>query len=165
MKKAAILACIFILVLLGLYIKTTPDYGRSHPKPAPVPHKTDQIESRRDAKLQANGYELKITGESFKINEQAAIKAARKYSVDCGESAAVRTEKGRLTNRKFPYIAGSDAVLNNYPVWIITFHDVTLIKHGGLDSSPDIKDTIQADQNIFVDAESGEVLMSMAYSI
>jgi hypothetical protein len=164
-KKAVILVLILTLAFLGWYIKNAPDPDRPPAKPAPAARQDDSIEARRDAKLQENGYELKSTGESFKIDENAAIGSARKFSGSSGKAAAIRTAKGRLTNRKFPYIAGSDTVLNNYPVWIVTFHNVDLIKHGGPVSGPDAVDTIQADQNIFVDAESGEVLMSMAYSI
>lgn len=164
MKKAVILAFILMAALIGIYIKSAPDPEPVRAKPAPVSPKTDPITALRDVKLEESGYQLKITGESFKTDEQAAIKAAGEFAGNGGKAEGIRTVKGRLTNRKFPCIAGSDVVLNHYPVWIVTFHNITMIKHGGPGSGPDDMDTIQADQNIFVDAESGEVLMSMAYS-
>jgi len=166
MKKAVLIVFILAVMFLGLCIKEASDSDKYQVNSLPAIRQTDRIGTLRDIKFKEGGYELKATGEAFKIDEAAAIKLARNYAGNSSKKAeAVRSVKGRLTNCKTPYIAGSDVVLNNYPVWIVTFHDVALYKLGGPVSSPDYEDTVQADQNVVVDAEKGEVLMSIAYSI
>ncbi|MHB8841419.1 MAG: hypothetical protein ACYC56_06485, partial [Candidatus Aquicultor sp.] len=118
------------------------------------------------------GLEAQELQDQTKIGEATAIKKAKASAgidVDrqAAESAEVRTTaaKVRFTNNQGPRIPGKNIVLRNYPCWVVTFHNVTLLKNGPrTETRPQEASTVIADENVVIDANSGEVLEIVSYT-
>ncbi|WP_287007121.1 hypothetical protein [Candidatus Aquicultor secundus] len=120
------------------------------------------------------GLEAQELQDQTKIDEATAIKKAKEVAgidVDrqAAESAEVRTTaaKVRFTNNQGPRIPGKNIVLRDYPCWVVTFHNVTLLKNGpgpSTEPGPQETPTVIADENVVIDANSGEVLEIVSYT-
>jgi len=156
---------ILLLLVLTLLFNAPADYQFTVSSNPAAPN--EYLDKTQALNFKQHGLEIIPSDESFNIQEDRALSIALDYvgKEVCQTAQAIKTVKGRFTDHETPVLPGENIVLNNYPVWIVTFHNVTLYKHGGPCQDPDRDNTVKADDNVVIDAGSGEVLMSIAYSI
>ncbi|MDP4092673.1 MAG: hypothetical protein Q8920_04860 [Bacillota bacterium] len=126
-----------------------------------------------DKKLMENGLEISELKSPVKINRSKAIEIATSER-NVGSHTSRQAEKITavpvlLTNKEHPYIPGSKVVLNKCPVWIVTERNVWVQTGGGAKLSGNLFSSIQrkvlADVNVILDANTGEVLETVSYSV
>jgi hypothetical protein len=117
-------------------------------------------------------YDFKEVSNPVKIDKNTAVNSARRIigAKSSSEAADISAILVQLTNKIHPQIAGSSVILKNYPVWIITFYDVYLTAHGGpkvVNGSAvhNSSREVLADINVFIDANTGEDLQTISYSV
>ena len=111
--------------------------------------------------FQNHGFEVKALTEAVKLDKTAAVKKANE---SVGKQISTKAESitavsAKFTDTETPVLPESNITLKDYPVWIVTYHGVTLQKQGMAGG------TVYADQNVVIDANSGEVLETFSYSI
>lgn len=111
--------------------------------------------------FQNHGFEVNALTEAIKVEKAAAIEKAND---SVGKQISTKAESitavsAKFTDTETPVLPESNIVLKDYPVWIVTYHGVTLQKQGMAGG------TVYADQNVVIDANSGEVLETFSYSI
>lgn len=114
------------------------------------------INSRLDVK------ELK---EQVKIKQEEAINIAKNLvgsDADL-EASKVTAVKALFTDNENTRLIEKNIVLKDYPVWIVTFHGVKLVKRSAPQGYAGDTEVI-ADKNIIIDALTGEILESVSYS-
>lgn len=129
---------------------------------------SDSVELlRQNANFKNHGFEIKELNENLKINKSKAINIAREV---VGEKASqeakfISAVKVKFTDNETPQLPESKIVLKDYPVWIVTFHGVTLEKNGlkRIDESKSADLTVCADENVVIDANSGEEIETFSY--
>jgi len=130
---------------------------------------TDSVSSNSDSlniltentNFQKHGFVVKALTDAVKVDKPSAIEKANE---SVGEQISTKAESitavlAKFTDTETPVLPESNIALKDYPVWIVTYHGVTLQKEGKPGG------TVYADQNVVVDANSGDVLESFAYSI
>ena len=111
--------------------------------------------------FQNHGFEVKALTEAVKFDKTAAIKKANE-SVGkqiSSKAESITAVSAKFTDTETPVLPESNIALKDYPVWIVTYHGVTLQKQGIPGG------TVYADTNVVIDANSGEVLETFSYSI
>jgi hypothetical protein len=114
----------------------------------------------KDTNFQNSGLKIQELNEPVKIDRATAIKNAEAYVGD-----SISTEANDITavlvklTQDTPINPGFPMYLKDHPAWIVTFHGVTLLKTG-----PSKTPTVLADENVVIDANSGDALESVAYS-
>jgi hypothetical protein len=111
--------------------------------------------------FQNHGFEVKALTETVKFDRTAAIKKANE---SVGKQISAKAESitavlAKFTDTETPVLPESNIALKDYPVWIVTYHGVTLQKQGIPGG------TVYADTNVVIDANSGEVLETFSYCI
>lgn len=105
-------------------------------------------DSKNQTPVQIPGTEIKLSTESAKLNENAAIARAKelyKYSGEFGITAQLCRYTDCYSN---------DSTQKNMLVWIVTFHNVeTFMTHGGKWGAKPI-DT-SGDMHVVIDANDG----------
>jgi len=130
---------------------------------------TDSVSSNSDSlniltentNFQKHGFVVKALTDAVKVDKRTAIEKANE---SVGEQISTKAESitavlAKFTDTETPVLPKSNIMLKDYPVWIVTYHDVTLQKEGKPGG------TVYADQNVVIDANSGDVLETFAYSI
>lgn len=122
----------------------------------------DTSETKFAAGLAGLRIELGPVEATTAISRSAAIEVATKY-----EGERISHEAQAITA-----VYGTNRVMNNVPVWIVTFHGVHMLHSGPcmMDASgkeiPSTRDPYAfGDTNVVVDAETGEVLEGFSYNI
>lgn len=119
-------------------------------------------ETKFAAELAELGIEVEPVEATTAISRSAAVEAATKH-----EGERISHEAQAITA-----VYGTNRVMNNVPVWIVTFHGVHMLHSGPcmMDASgkeiPSTRDPYAfGDTNVVVDAETGEVLEGFSYNI
>ncbi|MHB8107747.1 MAG: hypothetical protein ACYDH4_10035 [Candidatus Cryosericum sp.] len=118
--------------------------------------------------------ETKFTAELAGLGiELEPAKATPAISRDIAIDAATKHEGERISNEAQAITAayGANRVMNNIPVWIVTFHGVHMLHSCPcmMDASgrqiPSTRDPyVFGDTNVVLDAETGEVLEGFSYN-
>jgi hypothetical protein len=139
----------------------------------------DTSETKFAAELAGLGIELETVQVTSAISRDMAIGVAAKYQDEriAHEAQAVTAVYGRFSDVSTspddaPAIwPGTNRVMNNVPVWIVTFHGVYMLHSGPcmIDAtgkqSPSTRDPyVFGDTNVVLDAETGEVLEGFSYN-
>jgi hypothetical protein len=138
-------------------------------------------ETKFAAELVELGIELEPAEATTAISRSAAIDAATKCQDErvAQEAQAITAVYGRFSDHSTSLddtpvmLPRANRVMNNVPVWIVTFHGVQLLHLGGqlmIDASgKQIPSTTSqywfGDANVVLDAETGEVLEGFSYNI
>ena len=117
-------------------------------------------------KIKDFGIELKKTDETPKLTEEMAIEIAKKSVGEriSKEAESITAMYVKFTNRPEGIdgpalvLPGTNVVLEDIPVWIVTFHRVNVPRQGP--GNADI-----GNMNIVIDANSGEELEGFSYNI
>lgn len=111
--------------------------------------------------FQNHGFVVEPLTEAVKVDKPAAIEIANESirGQSSTKAESVTTVLAKFTDTESPVLPESNIALKDYPVWIVTYHGVTLQKQG----KPGGK--VYADKNIVIDANSGEVLETFSYII
>ncbi|GEM_PF-1352968 len=124
---------------------------------------------RKNPHFPADEYEFKELTVPVNTDKLTALSSAKtmvgdKSYKDAKKITAILVS---LTNKKHPYIAGSSIVLKDYPVWIVTFYNLHLTTQGGPKNAYGVQEAkvVIADTNVFIDANTGEELQSISYSV
>ena len=101
------------------------------------------------------------------INEVAAKETTGMYFSEQAKSTTAVLVK--LTKKEYPRLPGSDVVLQDLPVWIVTIHDVNILTSGGPNffngqTNDTSKDVVFGDVNVIIDADTGKVIETFFYS-
>jgi len=132
------------------------------------------------AELAGLGIELEPVELTPAISRSAAVDAATKYEGEriSHEAQAITAVYGRFSDVSTSSgstpitLPGTNRVMNNVPVWIVTFYGVQLLHLGGqlmIDASgkqiPSTRDPyVFGDTSVVLDAETGEVLEGFSYN-
>jgi len=131
------------------------------------------------AELAGLGIELEPVELTPAISRSAAVDAATKYEGEriSHEAQAITAVYGRFSDVSTSSgstpitLPGTNRVMNNVPVWIVTFHGVHMLHSGPcmIDASgkqiPSTRDPyVFGDTNVVLDAETGEVLEGFSYN-
>jgi len=118
-------------------------------------------ETKFAAELAGLGIELRPVEATPAISRDRAIDAATKH-----EGERISHEAQAITA-----VNGANRVMNNIPVWIVTFHGVHMLYSGPCmmnasgEEIPSTRDPyVFGDTNVVLDAETGEVLEGFSYS-
>ncbi|MBB3111984.1 hypothetical protein FHS18_004052 [Paenibacillus phyllosphaerae] len=114
---------------------------------------------------------LKKPTNSASISEEDAIKLASSYAdVIASQAKTIKAEYQLLTNTDFTVFSenakkknqqlAKDGHLNETPVYIVTFKGVDLRSSGGVSRGGKTEHVIFHENNVVVDATSGEILFS-----
>ncbi len=121
----------------------------------------DNGETKFAAKLAELGIELEPAKATTVISRDTAIDAATKH-----EGERISHEAQAITA-----VYGTNRIMNNVPVWIVTFHGVHVLHSGpcmidaGGKEIPSTRDPyVFGDANVVLDAETGEVLEGFSYN-
>lgn len=115
-----------------------------------------------------HGMKISVLNEDVKITKEDALKNAQKEAGDEVKNAKkITAVKCRFTdtNNVDQRLPGKDFVFKDYPVWIVTFYNVTMQKLGPAKPERIGNPTVVADYNSIIDANTGEELMAIAYSV
>jgi hypothetical protein len=136
-------------------------------------------ESKFAANLAQLGIELDPVEATPAISRDAAIDAATKCEGEGigHEARAITAVYGRFSDHSTSScsapitLPGANHVMNNVPVWIVTFHGVHMLHSGPcmMDASgkqiPSTRDPyVFGDTSVVLDAETGEVLEGFSYN-
>ena len=139
----------------------------------------DAGETKFTAELAGLGIELEPVELTPVISSDTAIGAATKHAGEriSHEAQAITAVHGKFSDHSTRsgdaqiMLPGSNRVINNVPVWIVTFHGVYM-QHSG----PYMHDAngnpipltgdpyVYGDANVVLDAETGEVLEGFSYN-
>jgi hypothetical protein len=137
-------------------------------------------ETRFAAELVELGIELRPVEATTVISRDTAIDVATKHEGEhiSHEAQAITAMYGRFSDHSTSSgnapitLPGTNRVMNNVPVWIVTFHGVHVLHSGpcmidaGGKEIPSIRDPyVFGDANVVLDAETGEVLEGFSYNI
>ncbi len=141
----------------------------------------DTSETKFAAELAGLGIELRPVEATTAISRSTAVDAATKQEGEriSHEAEAITAVYGRFSDRSTSSgsaapitLPGTNRVVNNVPVWIVTFHGVHMLHSGPcmIDASgkqtPSTRDPyVFGDANVVLDAETGEVLEGFSYNI
>lgn len=107
-----------------------------------------------------HGFSVKTITEAVKVNRSSAFDIANKaVGSYCKDSKSITGVLAKFTDSETPQLPETNIILNDYPVWIVTYNNVSVTvgnSHSGYK-------TIQADSNVVIDANSGEVLFQFEY--
>ncbi|NMA49081.1 MAG: hypothetical protein GX947_04845 [Tissierellia bacterium] len=108
--------------------------------------------------FQNHGFVVKALTEAVKVDKAAAI---NKADESIGKQISAKAESitailAKFTDTETPILPETNITLKDYPVWIVTYHGVTLQKLGK-------PETIYADKNVVIDANTGDVLETFSY--
>jgi len=136
-------------------------------------------ETKFAAELAELGIELGPVGATPAISRDTAIDVATKCEGEgiSHEAQAITAAYGRFSDRSTSpgsapiTLPGTNRVMNNVPVWIVTFHGVHMLHSGPcmMDASgkeiPSTTDPyVFGDSSVVIDAETGEVLEGFSYN-
>jgi len=128
---------------------------------------SDPIETlTQNSNFQNHEFEVKEIKGSLKIDKNEAVNKAKgiagtKISQEAKKITAIKV---KFTDNETPQLPEKSIELKDYPVWIVTFHGVILEKHGPKTKIKAVKDnTVLADMNVVIDANSGEELEIFSY--
>ena len=139
----------------------------------------DAGETKFTAELAGLGIELESVEATPVISSDTAIGIATKCEGDrmSHEAQAITAVYGRFSDRSTSsgsapiVLPGVNRVMNNVPVWIVTFHGVHMLHSGPcmIDASgnriPLTRDPyVFGDTNVVLDAETGKVLEGFSYN-
>jgi len=139
----------------------------------------DSSETKFTAELADLGIELKPVEATPAISRGTAIDVATKCQDErvVQEAQAITAVYGRFSDvstrsGSTPItLPGTNRVMNNVPVWIVTFHGVHMLHSGPcmMDASgkqiPSTRDPyVFGDTSVVLDAETGEVLEGFSYN-
>jgi hypothetical protein len=149
----------------------------------PMPGSFEEARDTGETKFKAKLAELEIEVEPIEatpvISRDAAIDVATKFQDEhiAHEARAITAMYGRFSNPStspddaLVILPGTNRVMNNVPVWIVTFHGVCMLHSGPcmIDGSgkqiPSTRDPyVFGDANVILDAETGEVLQGFSYN-
>jgi hypothetical protein len=172
MKKIVIWLFITVLVLCGVKIALAANNNSNNSATVAstiYSETSDPISGlTQNRNFVAHGLEIKDTNEVFKVTRSIAIqKATTIEGQDIAKQASsITAVKGNFTDNESPKIPESNIILKDYPVWIVTFHDVTLQMDGPLPKNMDnnTNQTFIADINVIIDGNTAEFLGSFAYN-
>lgn len=123
--------------------------------------------------FQKQGFEIIEMKDPLKVDKETAIKTAiGKETVGTYLSEQAKNNTAvlvKLTNKEYPHLPGSDVVLQDLPVWIVTIHDVNIPTSGGpkiLNGQIDdtLINVVFGDVNIIIDANTGKWIETFSYS-
>jgi hypothetical protein len=120
----------------------------------------------KNPNFKSHGFEIQKIEESVKINEAIAIEKAKesvgtKISTN---SKSITTALVKFTDKETPTLPETDINLTDYPVWIITFHEVNIPHSNFKSTNNNINPYTLADTNVVIDANSGNELESFSYA-
>ncbi|MHB8071099.1 MAG: hypothetical protein ACYDHF_03985 [Candidatus Cryosericum sp.] len=136
-------------------------------------------ETKFAAELRELGIEVEPGEATTAISRNAAVEVATKYEGEriSHEAQAITTVYGGFSDHSTSsgdapiMLPGTNRVMNNVPVWIVTFHGVHMLHSGpcmidtGGKEIPSTRDPyIFGDANVVLDAETGEVLEGFNYN-
>lgn len=131
------------------------------------------------AELEGLGIELEPVEATPVISRGTAIDVATKHEGEriSHEAQAITAVYGRFSDVSTSsdstpiMLPGTNRVMNNVPVWIVTFHGVHMLHSGPcmMDASgkeiPSTRDPyVFGDSSVVIDAETGEVLEGFSYN-
>jgi hypothetical protein len=111
--------------------------------------------------------------DPVKIDKETAIKTATAketigtyVSEQAKNTAAVLV---KYTNKIYSRLPGSDVVLQDLPVWIVTIHDVNVRTSGGPkipnnQTNNTSRHVVFGDVNVIIDADTGKLIETFSYS-
>ena len=102
--------------------------------------------------------EIDVLNKSTTIDRETALDIAGMYKGVEARSMAKSTTAiiVLFTDTETPVLLDSKIILKDYPVWIVTYHQITV--------KPRFNETILADMSIIIDSQSGEVLECFTYN-
>jgi hypothetical protein len=139
----------------------------------------DNSETKLAAELTELGIELEPVEATPAISKDRAIDVATKHEGEriSHEAQAITAVYGRFSDVSTSpgsapiTLPGTNRVMNNVPVWIVTFHGVHMLHSGPcmMDASgkeiPSTRDMyVFGDSSVVVDVETGEVLEGFSYN-
>jgi len=174
---------ILVAGVLGLGGSVALALGHTPSATVSMPGSSEEARSNGEAKFAAKvagvGIELEPVEAASAIPRDAAIDVATKCQEEriAHEARAITALYGRFSdlstspdNAPVP-LPGTNRVINNAPVWIVTFHGVHMLHSGPcmIDASgkqiPLTRDPYMfGDTNVVLDAETGEVLEGFSYN-
>ncbi len=115
------------------------------------------------------GFEIVKMNDPVKIDKETAIKSATaKETIGTYVSEQAKSITAilvKLTDKEHPRLPGSDIVLQDLPVWIVTIHDVNIPGSGGPKKLGGKSDnTFFGDVNVVIDANTGKWVETFSYS-
>jgi hypothetical protein len=107
-----------------------------------------------------HGLEIKEQKEATKIDKVEAITQAQKIVGSAGNKAEkVTAVLVKFTDKETPKVPESNITLQDYPVWIVTFHGVNMPRHGKKGGNTS---DVYADSNVVIDASTGAFIEMIA---
>ncbi|HZD60343.1 MAG TPA: hypothetical protein VE439_07820 [Anaerolineae bacterium] len=191
MKKLIITSIIGLVLILGVAavavaINSSSDRPAASDSRTAISNKRPAVSSNSVESPASNpnfisaGLEVKELDES-KIDTATAIQKAKEVAGDdvTRQGADVTAVRVRLTDKVAPELyLGTNSpkeniVLKDYPVWIVTFHRVTLLTNHGpalnqdgtINKNVSTNDWVLADENEIIDANSGEWLTTISCGV
>lgn len=154
----------FVIMAVGITIVSVVS---ASPEP---PVQTEQSQTF----LNQNNISLKKSTTKPNITEKDAIELASRYcDVIAPTATSIKVEYHLMTNpgmKGFSEAAKAknaqlnrDDYLNNTPVYIVTFKGINLKSMGGVPHGSKKQHVIFHENNVVVDANSGEILFSYSY--
>ena len=128
------------------------------------------------------GIEIKATDETPSLSENEAIEIAKKDAEPRIRNKKVEsimaiyvklTDRPGGRNNPALILPGTNIIMEDIPVWIVTFHGADILYVGpglmvnskGEHAAPTVDPYVYGDLNIVIDANTGNVLESFSYSI
>lgn len=128
------------------------------------------------------GIEIKTTYEIPSLSEEEAIEIAKKDAepqIKNKKAESITAMYVKLTDRpggkNSPALVlpGTDIIMEDIPVWIVTFHGADILYVGpglmlnskGEHIAPNVDPYVYGDLNVVIDANSGNVLEAFSYNI
>jgi len=135
--------------------------------------KSDFDSLMQNPNFQKQDFEIIEMKGPVKVDKEAAIKTATaKETIGTYVSEQAKNITAVLvkyTNKIYSRLPGSDVVLQDLPVWIVTIHDVNILTSGGpkipnaqTNNTPRV--TVLGDVNVIIDANTGKWIETFSYS-
>lgn len=116
----------------------------------------------------AHGFEMKELNEDLQVTKTIAVQKATAVegSEIANQTSRITAVKGKFTDNESPKIPENNIILKDYPVWIVTFHDVVLQMNRPRpkNTNSNTNQTVLADLNVIIDGNTAEFLGSFAYN-
>ena len=112
----------------------------------------------------SQNFEFKEMLDAVKLDKSTAIQKSKDFvgEANSQEAKKISAMLVKYTNKEINKLPDSDILLQDYPVWVVSFEGVYAKKHSGKGSGGN--SMILADSHVFVDANSGEILQRISHT-
>ena len=110
--------------------------------------------------------EFKEMKDAVVLDKSAAIQKAKEFvgEANSKEAKKISAMLVKYTNKEINKLPDSNIILQDYPVWVVSFEGVYAKKHSAKSPTTSANTKVLADSHVFVDANSGEILERVSHT-